>query len=157
VLALSVILALIVAAPMVLAQGGQGGAPTPIEETFDIPAGGVFGRCDFPIRFEASGKGKELELPGGRFISTFPGLTLTLTNLNNGHRETFNVTGSIHQTTLANGDVQFVSTGRSIFGDPEAGFVLGIGNFSYVFDKNGNLVQPLSGEGQMSDICKALA
>jgi hypothetical protein len=63
----------------------------------------------------------------------------------------------LHQTTLENGDVVTVSTGRSILGDPEAGFVVAIGNFSFVFDKKGNLVQPLEGEGQLIDVCEALA
>jgi hypothetical protein len=69
---------------------------------------------------------------------------------------TLNITGVFHQTTLENGDVQTVSTGRSILGDPEAGFVLAIGNFSFVFNEKGKLVQPLSGEGRLIDICELL-
>ena len=103
-----------------------------------------------------SGKGQTVALPGDRFIFTSPGLTATLTNLDHGNQETLNITGALHQSTLANGDVETVSTGMSILGDPEAGFVVAIGNFSYVFDKKGKLVQPLSGEGQLIDVCEAL-
>jgi hypothetical protein len=137
-----------------LAQG-QGGAPFPIEDNLDLPAGA---RCDFPIHVDASGKGKVLDLPGDRFIFTAPGLKATLTNTLTNHQETFNVTGSFHQRILENGDVEVVATGRNTFGgDPDVGFVLAIGRFSIVFDEAGNVVQPLSGKGQLIDICEALA
>jgi hypothetical protein len=154
VMALSVVLALVVAAPMAVAA--RQAPPIPVEGSQDLEAGAVFGRCDFPIRFELSGKGQTLVLPGDRFIFTSPELTATLTNLETGKQETLVITGAFHQTTLENGDVVTVATGRNLLGDPEAGFVLAIGNFSYVFDKKGNLVQPLSGEGQLVDICTLL-
>jgi hypothetical protein len=152
--AVSVLVALIVAVP--IASAARQEPPFPVEQNFVLEAGAVFGRCDFPIQFELSGKGQTLALPGGRFIFTSPGLTATLTNLENGNQETFTITGALHQTTLENGDVVTVATGRNILGDPEAGFVLAIGNFSFVFDKKGNLVQPLEGEGQLIDICGLL-
>jgi hypothetical protein len=156
VIALSALLALVVAAPMAVAA--RQAPPIPVEGSQDLEAGAVFGRCDFPIRFELSGKGQTLVLPDGRFIFTSPGLTATLTNLDNReNQETLSITGAFHQTTLENGDVVTVATGRNLLGDPEAGFVLAIGNFSYVFDKKGNLVQPLSGEGQLIDVCGLLA
>ena len=152
--AISAILALIVAVP--IAGAARQEPPFPVEQDFVLEPGAVFGNCDFPIRFELSGKGQTLALPGNRFIFTSPDLNVTLTNLDTGTQETFNITGALHQSTLENGDVVTVSTGRSIFGDPEAGFVVGIGNFSFVFDKKGKLVQPLSGEGQLIDVCEAL-
>ena len=48
-------------------------------------------------------------------------------------------------------------TGRNLLGDPEAGFVIAIGNFSYVFNEKGKLVQPLTGEGQLIDVCGFLS
>ena len=155
-MAVSVILALTMAAPMVYEQG-QGGAPEPVDQTIDLNAGDVFGRCDFPIRLELNGKAKTIDLPGDRFMFTSPGLKATLTNLDNGHQETLNVTGAFHQTTSENGDVETVVTGRNLLGDPEAGFVLAKGRFSFVFDENGNLVQPLSGKGKLTDVCALLA
>jgi hypothetical protein len=152
--AISALLALIVAVP--IAGAARQEPPFPVKQHFVLEAGDVFGRCAFPIEFEMSGKGQTLALPGGRFIFTSPELTATLTNLQNGNQETFTITGAFHQTTLENGDVVTVATGRNILGDPEAGFVLAIGNFSYVFDKEDNLVQPLEGEGQLIDICGLL-
>ena len=76
-----------------------------------------------------------------------------MTNLFNSHQVTLNVTGAFHQTTEANGDVVTVVTGRNLLGDPEAGFVLAIGNFSFAFDANNNLIQPLAGKGTLTDIC----
>ncbi len=152
-----VLLALVMAVPMAFAQG-NGGAPAPVDETpIILEPGAVFGNCDFPIRLEYSGKAKTIDLPGDRFIFTSPGLKATLTNLDNGNQVTLNITGALHQTTLENGDVETVATGRNLLGDPEAGFVLAKGRFSFVFDAQGNLVQPLSGKGQLTDVCGLLS
>lgn len=152
---LGALFALLVAAPMAVAA--RQAPPLPVEGSQDLPAGAVFGRCDFPIRFAVDGKAQELVLPGGRFIYTSPGLTATLTNLSTGKQVTLSITGAFHQTTLANGDVVTEATGRNLLGDPQAGFVLAIGDYSYVFDKKGNLVQPLTGEGQLVDVCGLLS
>ena len=160
-LVIGALLALSLAAPMALAQEeGRGGAPQEHPYVGISPIvvdAGTFGNCAFPISADFSGNTKDLQLPGGRFISTSPHLTVTLTNLDNDNKETFSITGAFHQTTMENGDVRTVSTGRSLLGDPEAGLVIVSGNFSYVFDTQGNLVQPLSGEGQMIDVCAQLA
>jgi hypothetical protein len=156
-MAVSVILALVVAVPMVSAQG-QGGKPQNVdEEPIDLDSGAVFDTCDFPVRLEYSGKAKTLQLPGERFIFTSPELTATLTNLDTREQETVVITGAFHRTTLENGDVVTEATGRNLLGDPEAGFVIAIGNFSYVFDAEGNLIQPLAGEGQLIDVCTLLS
>ena len=160
-LALIALLALAVAAPMAVAAAPpnpNAGAPVPVDATpTDLPAGAVFGRCDFPIRYQLSGKAKLLTLPGGRFITTAPNQTATLTNLNTGKKVTLNITGVFNQTTDENGNVVTMATGRNLLGDPQAGFVLAIGNFSYVFDAKGNLVQPLQGQGQLIDVCGLLS
>jgi len=128
-----------------------------------LEPGAVFGRCDFPILYELSGKAKLITLPGGRFITTAPDQYATLTpilpngDLDLAHQQRINITGSFHQSTDEEGNVVTVATGRNILGDPEAGFVLAIGNFSYVFDADNNLVQPLQGEGQLIDICELLS
>jgi hypothetical protein len=155
---ISVILALTLAAPTVLAQG-QGGAPEDVDQTITVNPGDYPGSCDFPFTLELSGKGKTIELPGGKgFILTSPGLDATITNLDNPENQaTYNITGSIHQTTLENGDVETVLTGRNFAIDPEAGTVVAIGRFSFVFDAEGNLVQPLTGEGQLIDVCDVLS
>jgi hypothetical protein len=164
-IALIALLALVAAAPVAVAARTEKPQPppVPVQGSQDLPAGAVFGRCDFPIRYELSGKAKLITLPGGRFITTAPDQYATLTpilpngTLDLAHQERINITGSFHQSTDEEGNVVTVATGRNILGDPEAGFVLAIGNFSYVFDADNNLVQPLQGEGQLIDICELLS
>jgi hypothetical protein len=159
-IALVALLALVVAAPMAVAARAEKPQPppVPVDETPTVlDAGAVFGRCDFPILYQLSGKAQLLTLPGGRFITTAPDQTATLTNLDTGKKVTLNITGAFHQTTDENGNVVTMATGRNLLGDPQAGFVLAIGNFSYVFDANGKLIQPLQGEGQLIDVCGLLS
>jgi hypothetical protein len=114
--------------------------------------------CGFPIEVVLSGKGKTIELPAGRTILTSPGLTATLTNLDNGSQTTLNITGSLHQRILDNGNLEIVSTGRSaLFAPAVPGLVLVIGRWSYVLDPQGNLVRSLQGDGQLIDVCELLA
>jgi hypothetical protein len=155
-LVVGILSALVVAAPMVLAQP-NGGKPTNVDETpINLDPGAVFGYCDDPISLVYSGKAKTLQLPGERFIFTSPQLTATLTNVDTGEQEKVVITGVFHRTTLENGDVVTKVTGRNLLGDPEAGFVIAVGNFSYVFDAEGNLTQPLEGEGRLIDVCEVL-
>ena len=158
VLALSVILALVVAAPTVLAQG-NGGAPEDVSGTISADDVAKFfpGHCSFPIQLDLSGKGKVITLPDGRRILTSPDLFVTVTNMDNGEQATFNITGTLHETTLETGEVTTVVTGRNLLFDPEAGVVLTIGEFTYVFDAEGTLVQAFEGKGQVIDVCELLS
>jgi hypothetical protein len=163
VLAISVILALTMAAPTVLAQSANGTAPEPVRADFIVMPGDRFGSCedpDFPIRLQVSGKGKEITQPDGSKIITSPGLFVTVTNTVNGEQATFSISGTFFETTAANGDVTTVITGRNLLRDPDAGVVLLSGNFSFVFDKKGNLIQSFEdtdGNGQVIDVCALLA
>lgn len=165
-IALSALLALAMAAPLAFAQS-QGGAPGPIDDTpgvlppLDDP-NHIAAACTFPVLYEPSGRTKEIDVPDlpgkERTITIFPASSYTLTNVNEEENTvTLNTTGSMHQTTLENGDVVTVVTGLNLLGDPEAGFVLAKGNFSFVFDKNGNLIQPLEGKGELIDVCELLS
>jgi hypothetical protein len=171
-IALIALLALVLAAPIAVAArpAKPQPPPVPVEGSQDLPAGAVFGRCDFPIRYELSGKAKLITLPGGRFITTAPDQYATLTpilpdgTLDLAHQERINITGSLHQSTDEKGKVVTVAAGRNILGDPQAGFVLAIGNFSFVTRPAGGpgpeddiLVQPLQGDGQLIDICELLS
>ena len=49
-----------------------------------------------------------------------------------------------------------LTRGRNLLSDPVAGTVIAIGNFSFVVDAEGNLVQPLEGEGPLIDVCALL-
>ena len=159
VLALSVILALVVAAPTVLARSDNATAPEPVSADFIVMPGDPGGSCDFPIRLEVSGKGKTITLPNGSRIITSPGLFVTVTNLDTPENQTtLNITGTFHETTdPVTGDVTTRITGRNLPFDPERGINLTIGNFSFVFDAEGNLLQSFEGEGQVIDVCELLS
>lgn len=151
------VVALVVAAPMVLAQP-NGGAPGDASGTIVVNPGDYPGSCEFPFSLDLSGKGKTIELPNGGFIFTSPGLDVTVTNLDEPENQaTFNITGSVHQSTLENGNVETVMTGRNFAIDPVAGTTVVIGRFSFVFDAEGNLVQPQTGNGQRIDVCDVLS
>jgi hypothetical protein len=162
-IALIALLALAVAVPTALAQG-KGGKPQDInvylqqidqENPIDLPAGTVC--SDFAVRLEENGTFKTLELPGDRLIMANPNLTATLTNLTTRKEVTVVITGATNQTTDADGNVVTKVTGLNLLFDPVAGFVIAKGNFSFVFDKDGNLIQPLQGTGQLTDICGLLS
>jgi hypothetical protein len=164
-IALIALLALAMAAPTVLARSVNGNenanangvAPSDAPGPVDVYPGDYPGSCDFPFRVEYSGKIKTIDRPGDILVFTSPGLDVTVTNLDNQeNKATFNITGTIEQTTLKNGDVVSVARGRNFLIDPLAGTVIAIGDYSFVFDKNGNLIQPLQGKGQLIDVCAAL-
>ena len=137
--------------PSVAAQN----RPQDVNETISLPAGEV---CAFGVELVLIGKTKTIELRGDRSIITSPGLDATLTNLDNpSKRVTLNITGVFHETTKGDGSLVAVVTGRNLLFDPDAGFVLAIGRFSFVFDASGNLIQPLRGKGQLIDVCALIA
>ena len=151
-LVFGVILALCAVAPITAVA--QQGPPEDFTDSFPIE-----GICEFPVLVELNGKAKTIELPGGSTLFTSPQLTATFTNLDNpSHRETLGITGAIRQTLLANGDVELVFTGRNlVIGfDSLAGFVITIGRFSVAFDDEFNVTQPLTGNGQMINVCELL-
>jgi hypothetical protein len=151
-----ILLALVVATPMVSAQS-NGGAPGDASGTIVVNPGDYPGSCEFPFSLDLSGKGKTIERPNGGLILTSPSLDVTITNLNNGEQASFNITGSVHQSTLENGNVETVMTGRNFAIDPVAGTVVAIGRFSFVFDAEGNLIQSHMGNGQRIDVCEHLS
>jgi hypothetical protein len=157
-LMVGILLALVVAAPMVSAQSANGGAPEDASGTVVVNPGDYPGSCEFPFSLEFSGKAKTIELPNGGFIFTSPGLDVTITNLEEPENQaTFNITGSVHQSTSENGDVVTVMTGRNFAIDPVAGTTVVIGRFSFIFDAEGNLIQPQTGTGQRIDVCELLS
>jgi len=141
----------VVAAPPATIAARQA-PPEDVDQTFTFEGG-----CSFAILVHVVGKTKFIELPDGSTIMTNPGVVVTLTNLDNQHQETFGITGAFHQDTLPNGDLVTVSTGRSLTFDPVAGLVLIMGRFSWIFDAQGNLVQPLQGNGRVVDVCELLS
>jgi hypothetical protein len=128
------------------------GRPTEVDISFEGPA-----FCTFDIHFHLTGKGKLIQLAGGRSIATSPGAVATLTNLDNQNQETFGITGAFHIDTLPDGKLVTVSTGRALLFDPFAGLVLAIGRFTSVFDPSVPSIQPLQGKGRLIDLCALLS
>ncbi len=143
--------ALTLGLPHVTAAADNSRQPQPVDHTPFV----LEGFCAFPLEITLSGKTKTIDLPGGRTLVTAPGQTATIRNLDDPENEvTLNITGAFHTTVLSNGDVVTKATGRNILLDPIAGIVLTQGNFTFAFDAEGNLIQPLSGQGQMTNICE---
>jgi hypothetical protein len=131
---------------------GNGGAPATLVESYESPT------CSFPLLVEMNGKSKELVL-GDRLKILFPAFVATLKNLDSGKQLTLSVTGSFHIKQLPNGDTEVVYTGRNTIDDfvPGGSFIQLIGRFTEVYDADFNLVQPVHGDGQIVDLCQALA
>jgi hypothetical protein len=138
------------------ARASAGGRPIDVTFTNELPAGAF---CAFAVLLEGSEKEKTIELPGDRTLLIFPGAKYTLTNLSNGNQVSFPFPGSIQVTTLENGDTELAFRGPNLVGQPfEPRFLVRtIGTFTYVFDSQGNLVQPLQGSGQLIDLCELLS
>ena len=150
---ISIVMLLSMAMPSML----EGAQQPPENFTFDDT---VEGFCEFPVPILALGKQGVIELPGGGLIVTSPALSAALTNVTptSGESVTLSITGAFHITTLANGNVQTVYTGRNIVFDPRVGIVLLIGKFTGVADPDtGMLVQDLEGRGQNIDLCLLLS
>jgi hypothetical protein len=175
-IALIALLALAMAAPVVLAQGGppknpngqppadilfEGFVPaqtgTETEPPFSLASLG----CDFDLGFVVTGKTKTIELPDGGTITTAPAQNVTVTNLETGEQATFNITGvTFASPPDENGIVFSVITGRNVAFDP-AGTFLNIGRFTFAIDTTEGeqfpIVQPQQGKGQAIDICALLS
>jgi hypothetical protein len=158
-LMVGILSALVVAAPMVLAQSDNGAAPQEVSVTYGPEVLAQFpGHCSFPMQLEVSGKTKTVEQGNGGVIITSPDAFATVTNLANGEQATFNITGSAHKSTLENGNVKTVMTGRNFALDPVAGTFISIGRFTFVNDPTDTTnIEPVSGEGQMIDVCALLS
>ena len=158
-LVIGILSALFVAAPMVYAQSDNGVAPQDASATYGPEVLAQFpGHCDFPMQLEISGKTKTIYQGNGGVIITSPGAFATITNTDTDEQVTFNITGSLHKSTLANGNVKTVMTGRNFALDPVAGTFISIGRFTFINDPTdtANLV-PVSGKGRMIDVCVLLA
>lgn len=156
---MGILLALVVAAPMVCARSKNGAAPQDVSGT--IPPETIArypGHCDFPMQLELSGKTKSIEQGTGSMIITSPGTIATITNLANGEQATFDITGSSHKSILENGNVKTVMTGRNFALDPVAGTVITFGRFTFVNDPyDAYNVVPVSGNGRLIDVCALLS
>jgi hypothetical protein len=149
--------ALALAVAVVVPRATSAAPPEPVDET-PIPIEGI---CDFPLQAELSGKSNVKELPGGRTLSTSPGLRVTLTNLEEPTNQvTYVITGSFLLTELDDGNQFVVARGRNIVFGPDVGMFLTIGRVTFVaVDADGTpiaLTRP-EGNGRIIDVCAQLA
>jgi hypothetical protein len=146
-----------VVAALALAGTAFAAPPQPVDTTpFRVE-----GICPFPMRAELSGKSKVKELPGGRTLSTSPGLRVTLTNLEERSNQVrYVITGSFLTRELGAGKHFVVARGRNIVFGPDVGMFLTIGRFTFVgLDSGGTklaLTKP-EGNGRRIDVCARLA
>jgi hypothetical protein len=144
---------LALALALLAARSVSAAPPEPVNDTFTIR-----GVCDFPVRVEATGKGKFIELPDGRFIGFTPGLRITLTNREEpSHQVTYVATGAAHGKELPSGKLSLVFTGRNLLFDEDLGVVITIGRFTQVYDPQTDEATPLRGKGRVIDVCQRLA
>ena len=148
------LLALLACWPTATTADARQGRPDDVADSFPVE-----GICAFPVLVELKGRAKAIALPGGSTLFTSPGLTATLTNLDDPTKqETLKITGAIRETALENGDVELVFTGRNLLidFDPAASFVITAGQFDVAFDAGFNITRPLSGSGQVINVCTLL-
>ena len=132
------------------AQGqGHGSPPGVIDQTFTLP-----GICGFDVQGTVTGRQGVISLPSGGFIVTGPAQSATFTNVSDPTRSvSVNLPGAFHISFDQNGDTIYMVTGRNGLVDPSLGIVLLVGDFTFVYDSNGNLIEGPTGNGQITSIC----
>jgi hypothetical protein len=131
------------------ADSGHGSPPGVIDQTFTLP-----GICGFDVQGSLTGRQGVISLPSGGFIVTAPAQYATFTNLSDPTKSvTVNLTGVFHISFDQNGDTIYMVTGRNGLVDPSFGILLLVGDFTFVYDSNGNLIEGPTGNGQITSIC----
>ena len=131
------------------ADSSRGSPPEVINQTFTLP-----GICGFDVQGTISGMQGVVNLPNGGLIITSPAAFGTFTNLSDPTKSvTVNLTGVFHISFDQNGDTIYMLTGRNGWTDPSLGILLLVGDFTLVYDSNGNLIEGPTGEGQITSIC----
>ena len=148
VLAICLILAALGPPAAELSRAG-GSPPVPVSQTFTTDACG-----SFDVQGTLTGKAGTIALPNGSFIFTAPGEHATFTNLSDPTKSvTLNIAGPAHASFDANGNGTFIGTGPGFLFNSSIGILWLRGNFTFVLDSNGNLVQGPTGNGQVTQVC----
>ena len=139
-------------AELARASDGRGGPPGPINTTVLLVPASV---CGFPVQETITGRIGVISLPGGSFLVTSPATTDVITNLSNNHSVTINgFTGPAIITFDQNGNTIVRGLGRGAFFDVVQGvFLFLTGEWNFVLDPNGNVIQGPTGNGQITDVC----
>ena len=127
---------------------GRGSQPGVVNQTFTLP-----GACGFDVQATVTGKEGVINLPSGGLI--IHGAEYgTFTNLSDPTKSvTVHLPGAVHISFDQNGDTIYMATGRNGWIDPSFGILLLVGNFTFVYDSNGNLIEGPTGNGQITSIC----
>ncbi|MFI7483078.1 hypothetical protein ACH9EU_11790 [Kocuria sp. M1R5S2] len=121
---------------------------------------------DFTLWIEYSGKYKEISLPDGDVIVTFPKTKATVTNMTDESKsEQYVITGTSRIEFLPGGATEWVLRGSNLVivpetfgpGAHEAGLFFTRGNINFALDAAGNEERLFSGSGNVIDVCEALA
>jgi len=143
-------------AELARASAGRGGQPEPFTVTVFIPAS----VCGFPVQATSTGRLGVISLPGGGFLVTSPATTAVFTNLSDPTKSvTINgFTGPAIVTFDQNGNTIASGLGRgAIWGPATPGFGIRFqaGDFTLVFDPNGNLLSD-TGNGLVTNVCELI-
>ena len=112
----------------------------------------VDGLCAFPVTLTFSGKGGEVDLPGGRTLFTSPGLFGTFTNADDPSKSvTLNISGTAERDAS---DVT-IFQGRSVLATHE-GLVLIVGTFRGTHDADHYDII-VSGQGTQTPVCPMIS
>jgi predicted RecA/RadA family phage recombinase len=142
------------AAPAVAAPPSTAPSGPPTTVSFSQALSG----CDFGVTATVTGKAKEITLPSGGLIVTAPNQRVTVTNDKTGQSADFLITGVFFITTDAKDNITFKVRGRNLL-TRSNGIFLTAGNFTFSFDKNGNVITEFDteGSGNVIDVCAALS
>jgi hypothetical protein len=137
------------AAELSRASSGRGGPPHDIDFTVTLP-----GICGFDVLSELSGREGVISLPGGSFLFIYPATFQTFTNLSDPTKSvTLNVTGPAIVSIDQDGNFIGDGHGRGVLARPSFGIWLFIGDWHFVFDPDGNIIEWPTGNGQSISVC----
>ena len=98
-----------------------------------------------------------ISLPSGGVIVTGPATFGTFTNLSDPTKNvTLTMTGVFHVSFDQNGNTIVTATGRNVAEDPSFGLLALLGEFTFVFDPQGNIISGPTGNGQIINICQLI-
>ncbi len=134
--------------------GGHGSPPQPISTTLLIPAT----VCGFEVQETITGKLGVISLPDGGLLVTSPATTAVFTNLSDPTKSvTINgFTGPAKVSFDQNGNTIIKGLGRGATFLPSFGIALLIGEWNFVLDPNGNILQGPTGNGQIINVCELI-
>jgi hypothetical protein len=159
--ATSTALLALAAAVLVPAPSATGAPPSPVDTTQTFDAGDA---CSFPIRVDAEGEGKTIDLPGNPIffqIQPAPQLRITVTNLDDTSKTaTVNATGAFRFVALPDGGILIRASGHNfVYGVPEAGAtaLATTGPIEITVDANGEIAELDLTGARVRDLCTELA